>query len=465
MPPSQSKSSSLDEIAASLLAKKGLELVSCQTVQSLWAGYGHICRVQAQLPPSNGDNKDGQQEPLSLVLKYINPPATKSQDDEGHLRKILSYQVEQHFYAHLAPRLLGGGDEVAVAECLGSVHDGTTTALLLRDLQREVPAAYESCFQLDNAMKAAAGLDGNNGREEKAAASFPLALEKRGTLMPDLVDAALDWLAGFHGFFWRDEEKARYAANPEHLVPPPLEFAAAAASSSTSQTSSSNKNGAAVVHGVWQNGGYTYLATRRSEYANLEEEDESEWSDALCQPSSSSSGGKSVAEEVAYYLSPSHPATSPYATLIHGDVKSENMFGRSSSPSSSAAAKVAFFDFQYVGVGLGVCDLAKLFTCSVPVSLLAAPAAASFSVSPSLSMQPGEKALLERYLARLEAVSGRGKNCYPWDVFVRHWEAALVDWLRFQASWGFWGNTAWLEARVREILSRKKTAEDWEEEA
>ncbi|KAK7979786.1 proline iminopeptidase [Apiospora arundinis] len=448
MPPSQSKSSSLDEIAASLLAKKGLELVSCQTVQSLWAGYGHICRVQAQLPPSNGDNKDGQQEPLSLVLKYINPPATKSQDDEGHLRKILSYQVEQHFYAHLAPRLLlshlggGGGDEVAVAECLGSVHDGTTTALLLRDLQREVPAAYESCFQLDDAMKAAAGL----GDKEKVAAapSFPLALEKRGTLTPDLVDAALDWLAGFHGFFWRDEEKARYAANPEHLVPPPLEFAAAAASSSTSQSSSSNKNGAAVVHGVWQNGGYTYLATRRSEYANLEEEDESEWSDALCRPSSSSSGGKSVAEEVAYYLSPLSP---------------RDVALRDPDPRRRQIRE------HYVGVGLGVCDLAKLFTCSVPVSLLAAPAAASFSISPSLGMQPGEKALLERYLARLEAVSGRGKNCYPWDVFVRHWEAALVDWLRFQASWGFWGNTAWLEARVREILSRKKTAEDWEEEA
>jgi hypothetical protein len=27
-----------------------------------------------------------------------------------------------------------------------------------------------------------------------------------------------------------------------------------------------------------------------------------------------------------------------------------------------------------------------------------------------------------------------------------------VDWLRFQASWGFWGNTDWLEARVRSIL-------------
>ena len=36
---------------------------------------------------------------------------------------------------------------------------------------------------------------------------------------------------------------------------------------------------------------------------------------------------------------------------------------------------------------------------------------------------------------------------------MRHWEAALVDWCRFQASWGFWGNTEWLQARVRSILA------------
>ena len=42
---------------------------------------------------------------------------------------------------------------------------------------------------------------------------------------------------------------------------------------------------------------------------------------------------------------------------------------------------------------------------------------------------------------------------YEWALFVRHWEAALVDWLRFQMSWGAWGNTEWLEARVRSILS------------
>ncbi|KAK7949127.1 uncharacterized protein PG986_010013 [Apiospora aurea] len=452
-PPPSQQPKSLDEIAASLLANRGLELVSCRTVQSLWAGYGHICRVQARLP---GAKKEEEQ--LSLILKYINPPASKKRDDEGHLRKILSYQVEQHFYAHLAPRLAGFGrsggdadDEVTVAECLGSVHDGTTTALLLRDLQREVPSAYQPCFQSSS--------DAEKETSSKATApapSFPLALEKRGVLAPDLVGAALDWLAGFHAFFWRDEEKARYCKDAEHLVPPPLEFAAAAKSGGNG-----NGNGVpAVVHGVWQNGGYTYLATRRSEYASLEEDEDSEWSEALCcqssATSSSGAGGKRpVAELAAYYVSPAHPATAPYATLIHGDVKSENMFGRSGDGSHGSAAKVAFFDFQYVGLGLGVCDLAKLFTCSVPISMLVP----SRSISSSLEMQEGEKALLKRYLARLEAVSGKK---YPWDVFVAHWEAALVDWLRFQASWGFWGNTEWLEARVRDILSRGK-AETWVE--
>ena len=66
-----------------------------------------------------------------------------------------------------------------------------------------------------------------------------------------------------------------------------------------------------------------------------------------------------------------------------------------------------------------------------------------------LKMQDGERQLLKRYWIKLKDVS---KQEYKWDIFVRHWETALVDWLRFQASWGFWGNTEWLEARVRSIL-------------
>jgi thiamine kinase-like enzyme len=151
----------------------------------------------------------------------------------------------------------------------------------------------------------------------------------------------------------------------------------------------------------------------------------------------------SVAEMVAALLAPSENfsgSTDDYQTLIHGDVKSENLC------TTVSGKHVAFYDFQYVGLGLGVCDLAKLFTCSVPLHMLVGRRR---SVPPELDMQEGEKRLLERYLSNLKDVS---RKRYDWDIFVRHWETALVDWLRFQASWGFWGNTEWLEARVRWIL-------------
>ena len=57
--------------------------------------------------------------------------------------------------------------------------------------------------------------------------------------------------------------------------------------------------------------------------------------------------------------------------------------------------------------------------------------------------------MLQQYWEKIKIDSGKE---YEWDLFIRHWEIALVDWLRFQASWGFWGNTEWLEARVRSIL-------------
>jgi Ser/Thr protein kinase RdoA (MazF antagonist) len=170
-----------------------------------------------------------------------------------------------------------------------------------------------------------------------------------------------------------------------------------------------------------------YLATRRSEYNSLESDTSLEWSTPLC------SGTPSLAEVVSNELSPENEANTEYVTLIHGDVKSENLF------STEDGTSVAFYDFQYVGLGFGVCDLAKLFTCSVPERML----------PPSRFMEEGEEKLLRFYQSKLEETSGK---LYPWEVFVRHWELALLDWLRFQASWGMWGNTEWLEERCRGIL-------------
>ena len=194
-----------------------------------------------------------------------------------------------------------------------------------------------------------------------------------------------------------------------------------------------------------------YLATRRKEYADLLADADSEWSSALCRPVPSVDA--SLAELVARVLSPdassetTSSTISDYETLIHGDVKSENLFA------NTEGSAVAFFDFQYAGMGLGVCDLAKLFTCSVPMHMLTTEA---LTGDVALAMTAGERGLLQRYQRTISSTSGKE---YPWRELEMHWSTALVDWLRFQASWGFWGNTSWLEARVRHIVGDQQWLE------
>ncbi|KAJ2991041.1 hypothetical protein NUW58_g2670 [Xylaria curta] len=392
-----------EHVAAIMLSWHSLELVSLRKVQSLWAGYGHVCQVKARATTAAaaqrmrevyGDigipGEDGS-ETFALILKLISPPAPSGEEDEGHLRKVMSYEVEQHFYGSIAPQL---GRDLPMARCIavtqgkpGSDTPEGLTATMMTDLRP----------------------------------GYPVAGEKRAALNETQVHAALDWLSKFHKRSWEILPMPL-----EDLLLPPLEEA------------KRRRNGDASGRSVWLNGGYTYLATRRNEYASLAADSDSEWSSTLCRPLSSH--GSSIAEMVANVLT---PRGRDHETLIHGDVKSENLF------TTHSGSEVAFYDFQYVGLGLGVCDLAKLFTCSVPLHMLT-----DDDGSTSLRMGKGERHLLERYHENL--LTGTDK-VYEWETFVRHWETALVDWLRFQASWGFWGNTDWLEARVRSILKDR----DW----
>lgn len=388
--------SDIEQVAADLLATTNLRLVSCKTLQSLWAGYGTICRIQAA-------PQDGKAPGSSFILKYITPPhSSSSEPDEGHLRKILSYQIEQSFYTRLAPQML---PEIPVASCLASINSRPAS-------DSSSSAEVKTAMVLTDLREA-----------------FPVAGERRGALTDTQVRAALGWLARFHGFWWKrvgDLDRKKLICAPlEHL----------------------RRHGDAVIEEdgtprVWLNGGYTYLATRQGEFAILKEEGEgSEWVEALCKLFGDQE--LTVAELVAQVLAPSSESKgsgiSRYETLIHGDVKSENLF------TNEKGDKVAFYDFQYVGLGLGVCDLAKLFTCSVPAAMLGFKR----SCGQVIPMLEGEEELLRSYLDELKRTSSLD---YEWDVFLRHWETALVDWLRFQASWGFWGNTEWLEGRVRSIL-------------
>ena len=316
-------------------------------------------------------------EEVRLILKLIAPPPGEDEDedeDEGHKRKMLSYAVEQYFYAHIAPQLPA---DVGVAKCLAATDDGVL-GMLLTDLSE----------------------------------LYPLAGGKRASLSEAQVHGALAWLAKFHAASW-----STLPDKLEHYVRPPLQ-----------ETSARGKK-------VWLNGGYTYLATRLSELADLAADKGSEW----CVPFTSKKNGTTVAETVARALT---PRGREVEVLLHGDVKSENLF------TSKSGKEVAFFDFQYVGIGIGACDLAKLFTCSVPQSMLA-----TGRIPHELGMEDGERTLLEEYRRILLESDPTRMREIPWDEFVRWWETALVDWCRFQASWGFWGNTRWLEARTKAILA------------
>ncbi|KAL2207833.1 hypothetical protein CC79DRAFT_1272988 [Sarocladium strictum] len=370
-----------EEAAKLLLARHDLSLTSIRTLVSLWAGYGSICSVTARA--GSDEAAATMADHIPLILKFISPPKAKK-GDEGHLRKTFSYEVEQHFYGQITRSL---PDNVKVAKCLAST--GMTqdrmegvVAMLMEDLR----------------------------------VSFDVAGGKRANLQPSQVYAALDWLARFH----QTTKSLCPKDSRDRFVLPPLEEA---------KRRDSGDGG----DKVWLNGGYTYLATRQKEFTDLKHDASSEWSATFCkvQPTL----GCNIAEAVARVLTPRGRAAESY---IHGDVKSENLF------TTKQGDKVAFFDFQYVGLGLGVCDLAKLFTCSLPISMLGNDGEEVIPASAE------ELDLLRRY--RETVAAGRDSIEYNEEEFRRHWECALVDWCRFQASWGFWGNTEWLEGRVRWIL-------------
>lgn len=407
-------------VAEMLLSWKHLQLTSCTTFQTLWSGYGFICHVTARPNPGAEEWTAQNLDPYCprntsgdypLILKIVVPPrAGRQQESEGHLRKMLSYEVEQFFYYMVAPLL---PDDVPVARYVCSTRD--------RDhLPPELVGVLATIITDLRPL-------------------YPVSPGKGDALSSLGVHAAIDWLARFHG------ESYKYLPiGIDDFILPPLEEAR-------------HRGEFGPRSNLWRNGGYTYLATRRQEYVNLEQDEDSEWSDKLCCPIE---GSKSVAELVADFLA---PRGRRFEVFVHGDVKSENM------ATDVAGGHVALFDFQYIGLSLGVCDLAKLLTCSVPLGQILGgdagdDAAAGAQLEYSMAMCEGERELLWRYWSRLKRFGDAKGVYYSWELFVRHWEAALVDWLRFQASWGFWGNTRWLEARVRSIL-QDQSWWDWLDKA
>ncbi len=92
--------------------------------------------------------------------------------------------------------------------------------------------------------------------------------------------------------------------------------------------------------------------------------------------------------------------------------------------------------------GFGAKDLAYLLCSSVDEDALEGD---------------GEQQLLQHYhmalLARL-AQNNKASSSYTFGVLQRHFDLCLVDYVRFMAGWGFWGNVGWAQSRTRQVLDR-----------
>lgn len=134
-----------------------------------------------------------------------------------------------------------------------------------------------------------------------------------------------------------------------------------------------------------------------------------------------------------------------YGTLLHGDVKGANIVfsARNKSTDPSPTLRCALYDFQYIGLGLVSRDLVYFLATTVQSGLL--------------RRSEQERRLLEFYHGELLKTI-KSAVPYPFEKFWRHWELAIVDWYRFMAGWGFWGNDSWVEKRAKEIVHAWETS-------
>ena len=147
-----------------------------------------------------------------------------------------------------------------------------------------------------------------------------------------------------------------------------------------------------------------------------------------------------MAEYISNELTPS--VGDEYATLVHGDYKSMNVFLPNESNKEGEAIMI---DFSCVGIGLGMSDVGMHIV---------------HAVLPEDLDNGGEEMLLEGYLTALEAAMNRKqtgsekeKFVYQRDVALRHYQLACVDYIRFIMG-RFW------RSATPESFEKKKTSKN-----
>lgn len=256
-----------------------------ETIQALWSGYGELFRVTQNLK-ANPENQ------IDCCVKFIQLEQVPShprgwQTDFGHQRKLISYQVESHWYAFLNQEKQLAEQLPVVPRCIEIIDVENGRFIVMQDLKTLGLSAISATNDID------------------------------------LVKKTIEWLASFHAYFmidckanktgldvcWFGEKTDDVLVGLELLKTPFKNW----------------------PKGIWARGSYWHLATRPEELA------------AMVQ-----SPLKQNAKQLDATLRQCR-----FQTLIHGDAKLAN-FCYSTAPEYQVAA----VDFQYIGVGCGMQDLA-----------------------------------------------------------------------------------------------------------
>ncbi|WP_320034346.1 oxidoreductase family protein [Halarcobacter sp.] len=281
-------------------------LVSIETIQILWSGYGELVRVKF---PKN-----------SIIIKHIKLPQPSSHPrgwntDFSHKRKLHSYQVEVNWYKNFSKTI---------------------------DENCRMPQGLK-CFQTNEEFLIV--------MEDLASVGFTSVISYA---YKTHLKACLSWLANFHG---------KYMGVKSDII--------------------------------WETGTYWHLDTRPDEFELLEDKQL-----------------KDYAKTIDKVLQ-----NTKYQTIVHGDAKLANFCFNIQGTSCAAV------DFQYVGHGCGMKDIAYFM---------------SSAIDPEACEQ-NEEWILDTYFDALELALKNYKKEIDIEKLEEEWRplfsVAWADFQRFLKGW------------------------------
>uniref|UniRef100_A0A7S2UTP8 CHK kinase-like domain-containing protein n=1 Tax=Fibrocapsa japonica TaxID=94617 RepID=A0A7S2UTP8_9STRA len=120
-------------------------------------------------------------------------------------------------------------------------------------------------------------------------------------------------------------------------------------------------------------------------------------------------------------------------TLVHGDPKSANIMCTQDGNSCG------MYDFQYCGGGFGSRDLVYMLVSSCP----------------SRTLDTSFNEMLQFYHDELcQRLPAAKAADFPLAELEMQFDLCLLDYVRFMAGWGMWGNTSWANRRADQILTK-----------